>query len=117
MKLGFIDEKPSQNHLNTAMLFGVKEELDKHRMCINVLRSNLVEINPDKGSATFKCPKIPKDTDARIGVRRDPQNANKKQKFLDTILSFQHPLNRISSLNCPWPQPISQAMVKKVKKY
>jgi hypothetical protein len=81
MKLGFIDEKPSQNQINTAMLFGVKEELDKHRMCINVLRSNLFEINLSQGSATFKCPKIPKDTDARIKVRRDPQNANKKQKI------------------------------------
>ena len=32
MKLGFIDEKPSQNQINTAMLFAVKEELDKHGM-------------------------------------------------------------------------------------
>ncbi|MBU2455624.1 MAG: hypothetical protein KJ668_20140 [Proteobacteria bacterium] len=81
MKLGFIDEKPSQNQLNTAMLFGVKEELDKHRMCINVLRSNLFEINPCEGSVKFKCPKLPKDTDARIGVRRDPQNPSRKQKI------------------------------------
>lgn len=32
LKLGIIDDKPSQNQLNTAMLFGVKERLDRHRM-------------------------------------------------------------------------------------
>jgi hypothetical protein len=31
-------------------------------------------INPDDGSITISCPKLPKDTDARIGVRRNPQN-------------------------------------------
>ncbi len=81
IKLGFIDGKPSQNQINTAMLFGVKEELDKHKMAINVIRSNLFEIDPCEGHAKFRCPKIPKDTDARIGVRRDPKNANKKQKI------------------------------------
>ena len=29
----------------------------------------------------FKCPKIPADMEARIGVRRDPQNPNRKQKI------------------------------------
>ena len=81
MKLEFIDDKPSQNQINTAMLFGVKEELDKQGMGINVIRSNLVEINPCEGHAKFKCPKIPTDIDARIGVRRDPKNASKKQKI------------------------------------
>jgi len=30
---------------------------------------------------TMSCPKLPKDTDARIGVRRNPQNPNKKEKI------------------------------------
>ena len=81
MKLGVIDGKLSQNQINTAMLFGVKEELDKQGMFINVIRSNLFEIDPFEGHGKLKCPKIPKDTDARIGVRRDPQNANRKQKI------------------------------------
>jgi hypothetical protein len=29
----------------------------------------------------FSCPKLPKDTDARIGVRRDPKNPDKKEKI------------------------------------
>ncbi len=81
MKLGFIDGKPSQNQINTAMLFGAKEELDRQGMFINVTRSNLFEIDPFEGHGKLKCPKIPKDTDARIGVRRDPKNANRKQKI------------------------------------
>ena len=80
MKLQFSDN-PSKSQIHTAMVFGVKEELDKQQMCINVIRSNLTEINPSEGNGCFTCPKIPKDTDARIGVRRDPQNANKKQKI------------------------------------
>jgi hypothetical protein len=38
-------------------------------------------INFDDGSITISCPKLPKDTDARIGVRRNPQNPDKKQKI------------------------------------
>ncbi|MCK5096550.1 MAG: hypothetical protein KAR45_00515 [Desulfobacteraceae bacterium] len=80
MKLEFSDN-PSKTQIHTAIVFGVKEELDKQHMCINVIRSNLAEINPSEGNGCFTCPKIPKDTDARIGVRRDPQNANRKQKI------------------------------------
>ena len=29
----------------------------------------------------FKCPKLPADMEARVGVRRDPQNPNRKQKI------------------------------------
>jgi len=81
MKLGYADGNLSQNQINTALLFGVKEELDKHGIFINVIRSNLFEVDLCEGHAKFCCPKIPKDTDARIGVRRDPQNANRKQKI------------------------------------
>jgi hypothetical protein len=38
-------------------------------------------INPEDGSITICCPKLPKDIDARIGVRRNPQNPDKKQKI------------------------------------
>jgi len=81
IKLGITDGKLSQNQIHTAMLFGVKEELDKQGMFINIIRSNLFEVNLCEGHAKFRCPKIPKDTDARIGVRRDPQNASRKQKI------------------------------------
>jgi len=80
-RLAFADGQLSREQLNTAILFGVKEELDKQNLCINTIRSNVSIINFDDGSMTMCCPKLPKDTDARIGVRRDPQNPNKKQKI------------------------------------
>jgi hypothetical protein len=32
-------------------------------------------------SFIIRCPKLPYDTDARIGVRRDPANPDRKQKI------------------------------------
>jgi hypothetical protein len=80
-RLAFADGELSRVQVNAAILFGVKEELDRQNLCINNIRSNVSSINFDDGSMTMCCPKLPKDTDARIGVRRDPQNPNKKQKI------------------------------------
>jgi hypothetical protein len=80
-KLAFCDGDPSDQQKNTAILFGVDEELGRQHLCINAIRSNVTNINFNDGSMTICCPKLPKDTDARIGVRRDPQNPDKKQKI------------------------------------
>jgi len=80
-RLAFADGELSREQVNTAILFGAKKELDKQNLCINAIRSNVSSINFDDGSMTMCCPRLPKDTDARIGVRRDPQNPNKKQKI------------------------------------
>jgi len=63
------------------MLFGVKRELAKQHLCIQTIRSNVSGINLGDGFITIQCPKLPKDTDARIGVRRNPKNPDKKQKI------------------------------------
>ncbi len=81
MKISVMDESVSQNQINTAILFGVKEQLDKQGLCLNVIRSNIVEMTPDLDRITLRCPKIPRDTDARIGVRNDPKNSARKQKI------------------------------------
>jgi hypothetical protein len=80
-KLAFNDGEPTDEQRNTAILFDVDEELERQQLCIHTLRSNVTGINPDDGSLTICCPKLPKDTDARIGVRRDPQNPDKIQKI------------------------------------
>ena len=79
--LAFADGQPTEEQNNTAVLFKIKENLDKQNLCINTIRSNVSCINLDDGSMNIKCPKLPTDTDAKIGVRRDPQNPNKKQKI------------------------------------
>jgi len=79
--LAFADGELSEEKKNTAILFGVEAELQKQQLCLRTIRSNVSSINFDDGSITICCPKLPKDTDARIGVRRDPKNAAKKQKI------------------------------------
>jgi len=80
-KLAFADSELSEEQRNTAILFGVEEELAKQHLCIQTIRSNVFDINPDDGSVSIRCPRLPKDTDARIGVRRDPKNPDRKQKI------------------------------------
>jgi len=80
-KLAFTDGEPSEEQKNTAILFGVEKQLEKHQLCIHTLRSAVTAINFADGSMTMACPKLPKDTDAKIGVRRNPQNPSKKQKI------------------------------------
>ena len=80
-RLAFADGELTEEQRNTAILFGVEDELDKQQLCIHSIRSNVSSIDFDDGSITIRCPKLPKDTDARIGVRRDPKNPDKKQKI------------------------------------
>jgi len=74
-------EKPSL--LN--QLFGLKEELHKAGLDIVLKRGVLTKIVMGDSAQTdsffFRCPKLPSDREARIGVRRNPQNPNKKEKI------------------------------------
>jgi len=79
-RLAFSGGEPSQEQINAAILFGVKDELDRQRLCIQTIRSYMTEIDLD-GAMTMGCPKTPKDTDARIGVRRHPLYPDKKEKI------------------------------------
>jgi hypothetical protein len=80
-RLAFNDGELTDEQKNTAIVFDIFEELERQQLCIKKIRSNVTAINPDDGTITISCPKLPKDTDARIGVRRNPQNPDKKQKI------------------------------------
>jgi len=80
-RLAFDDGEVTKEQRNTAILFGVEEELNTQHLCIQTIRSNVSGVSLYDGSIAICCPKLPKDTDARIGVRRDPQNPDKKQKI------------------------------------
>jgi hypothetical protein len=80
-KLAFSDGDMPIGQKNTAIMFGVNEELERQNLCIETLRSNVTDVNSDDGSITIKCSKLPKDMDARIGVRNDPKNPDKKEKI------------------------------------
>jgi hypothetical protein len=74
-------EKPSIFN----QIFGLKEKLQNASLDLVAKRGVLTKIvtgdNTESDSFFFRCPKLPSDMDARIGVRRNPQNPNKKQKI------------------------------------
>ena len=66
-------------------VFDLKEQLQNAGLDVVVKRGTITEIfigdDPDADSFFFRCPKLPADMDARIGVRKNPQNPNRKQKI------------------------------------
>jgi hypothetical protein len=66
-------------------IFGLENELQQAGLDLNVKRGVITKISMGESRFTdsffFKCPKLPSDREARIGVRRDPQNPNRKQKI------------------------------------
>ncbi|MCX5845955.1 MAG: transposase [Deltaproteobacteria bacterium] len=74
-------EKPSIFN----QIFGVKEELQKAGLDLVVKRGVFTEIILGDSAKTdsffFRCPKLPHDPDARIGVRRNPRNPNHTEKI------------------------------------
>ena len=81
LKLAFSDGETSLEEQQTATLFRLHDELQKQNLKLKPVRSNACHIDGVTGDFTFTCPRLPKDTEARIGVRRDPQNPKKKQKI------------------------------------
>lgn len=64
-------------------IFGLKDQLQSAGLDVLLKRGVLKKINlaDDTDSFFFRCPKLPADREARIGVRRNPQNPNRKQKI------------------------------------
>jgi len=66
-------------------IFILEKELYEARLDLMVKRGVITrfEMGESISSDTFffRCPKLPADMAARIGVRRDPQNPNRKQKI------------------------------------
>lgn len=66
-------------------IFGLTDQLQNAGLDLVLKTGVLTKINQGDSTSTdsffFRCPKLPSDRDARIGVRRNPQNPNKKQKI------------------------------------
>jgi len=84
-----IADPKQQNPFNK--IFGVEEELKAHGLDVIIRKINFHSINIDQidsfsvASRTdfFRCPKLPSDRDARIGVRRNPKNPDKLEKIFE----------------------------------
>ena len=74
-------EKPSIFN----QIFRLEKELHNAGLDLIVKRGVITKIDMGESicsdSFFFRCPKLPSDMEARIGVRRDPQNPNRKQKI------------------------------------
>jgi hypothetical protein len=72
---------------NNLKFFRVEEPLAKHGLVLRFRESNVHGISVSSiisepsESFRFRCPKLPYDRDARIGVRRLPSNPNKIEKI------------------------------------
>jgi hypothetical protein len=66
-------------------VFGLKQALHKAGLDIILKRGTITKIVLDNSagsdSFSFRCPKLPADMDARIGVRRSPQNPSRTEKI------------------------------------
>ena len=74
-------EKPSIFN----QIFGVKEELQQAGLDLVVKRGVLTEVILGDSAKTdsffFRCPKMPHDPNAKIGVRRNPKNPDRIEKI------------------------------------
>ena len=62
-------------------IFGVDEELKSHGLDVSIRKIHFHSIDIDQiDSFFFRCPKLPSDMEARIGVRRNPKNPDKVEK-------------------------------------
>jgi hypothetical protein len=72
---------------NNLKFFRVEEHLAKHGLVLRFRESNVhaVSVSSFIGQPSdtvhFRCPKLPYDRDARIGVRRKPSNPDKTEKI------------------------------------
>jgi len=72
---------------NNLKFFRVEEPLSKHGLVLRFRESNVHAISVSSiisepsNSFRFRCPKLPYDRDARIGVRRLPSNLDKVEKI------------------------------------
>jgi hypothetical protein len=65
-----------------SKIFGVQEVLNPHGLDVSVRKINFHSIDIDQIiSFFFRCPKLPSDMEARIGVRRNPKNPDKVEKI------------------------------------
>jgi hypothetical protein len=72
---------------NNLKFFGVEEQLSKIGLVLRFPESNVhaISLSPlisdPSNTFRFRCPKLPYDTDARIGVRRKNSNPDKIEKI------------------------------------
>ena len=89
LSLCLIESNPEKSTTHNPsifnQIFNLKDELEDANLDLIVKRGLFTKFvmgdDTKSDSFVFRCPKLPSDIDAKIGVRRDPQNPNRKQKI------------------------------------
>ena len=80
-----LQEANPENPSIFNQIFGVQKELQRQNLDLVVKRGIFTEIilgdSAKTDSFSFRCPKLPHDMDARIGVRRNPKNPDRTEKI------------------------------------
>ena len=78
-------EANPEEHSIFNQIFGLENQLHHAGLDLIVKRGVITKIDMGESRCSdsffFRCPKLPSDMEARIGVRRNPQNPNRKQKI------------------------------------
>ena len=70
IKIAYAEGKLSDEQIINSVIFGVKEELEKQKLCIvSINKPNIKRIDGNYDTITLTCPKFSRDLDARVGVR------------------------------------------------
>ncbi|EFK09669.1 conserved hypothetical protein [delta proteobacterium NaphS2] len=81
----FLKEADPEHPSIFNRIFELEDELNEAHLDLMVKRGVITRAVMGDSIASdsffFKCPKLPADMKARVGVRRDPQNPNRKQKI------------------------------------
>jgi len=81
----FLKEADPEEPSIFNQIFGLEKELHNAGLDLIVKRGVITKIDMGESALAdsffFRCPKLPSDMEAKIGVRRDPQNPNRKQKI------------------------------------
>jgi hypothetical protein len=80
-----LEETNPENPSIFNQIFGLEDELKNANLDLALKRGIFTKIvmgdDTHTDSFFFRCPKLPADMEARIGVRRNPQNPDKKEKI------------------------------------
>jgi hypothetical protein len=92
LTLALVERNPEKSNTQATdnpsifnQIFSLKDELESANLDLIVKRGMFTKFSVGddikSDSFFFRCPKLPSDTEARIGVRRNPQNPSRKEKI------------------------------------
>lgn len=73
-------KEPNDSSDNIVKVLGVEDRLSHLGLCLKIIPSNtnFIKIEGKEQIYTIRCPRLPSDEEARIGVRRDKKKRSQQ---------------------------------------